>query len=99
MAGKRKKRVNRVGMTGICIVLIAFTCILSVKTVQLKSKQKYYQDKIQVLQGQIGKVEDYAAQLEEKRIYVQTKQYVEDMAREKLGLVNADELLIKAKDD
>ena len=30
---------------------------------------------------------------------MQTKQYVEDMAREKLGLVNADELLIKAKDD
>ena len=51
------------------------------------------------MQGQIGKEEDYAAQLEEKRIYVQTKQYVEEMAREKLGLVNADELLIKANDD
>ena len=99
MARRRKKRVNRVGMTGICVVLIAFTCIISVKTAQLKDKQKEYQNKIQVLQGQIGKEEDYAVQLEEKRIYVQTKQYVEDMAREKLGLVNADELLIKANDD
>ena len=99
MARKRKKRVNRLGMTGICIVLITFTCILSVKTVQLKDKRTGYQSRIEVLQGQIGKEEDYAAQLEEKRIYVQTKQYVEEMAREKLGLVNADELLIKANDD
>lgn len=99
MAGKRKKRVNRLGMTGICVVLIAFTCILSVKTVQLKDRQKEYQSKIEILQGQIGKEEDDAAQLEERRIYVQTKQYVEEMAREKLGLVNADELLIKANGD
>ena len=99
MARKRKKRVNRLGMTGICIVLITFTCILSVKTVQLKDKRKGYQSRIEVLQGQIGKEEDYAAQLEEKRIYVQTKQYVEEMAREKLGLVNEDELLIKDNDD
>lgn len=99
MAGKRKKRVNRLGMAGICIVLVAFTCILSVKSVQLKDKQKEYQSKIQALQEQIGKEEDAAAQLEEKRIYVQTKQYVEEMAREKLGLVNADELLIKANTD
>ena len=34
MAGKKKKKVNRLGLTGICFVLIAFTCILSVKTVR-----------------------------------------------------------------
>lgn len=96
---KKKKESKPFGDDRICIVLITFTCILSVKTVQLKDKQKGYQSRIEVLQGQIGKEEDYAAQLEEKRIYVQTKQYVEEMAREKLGLVNADELLIKANDD
>lgn len=99
MAGKRKKKVNRLGMAGICIALAAFTCILSVKTVQLKDRQKDYQSRIQLLQARIGKEEEDAARLEERRIYVQTKQYVEEMAREKLGLVNADELLIKAKGD
>ena len=99
MAGKKKKKVNRLGLTGICFVLIAFTCILSVKTVRLQDKQKEYQSKIQMLEGQIGKEEADAALLEEKRIYVHTKQYVVAMAREKLGLVNADELLIKAKGD
>ena len=39
-----------------------------------------------------------AAQLEEYRIYVQTKQYVEKVAKEKLGLVNKDEILLKPRD-
>ena len=34
-------------------------------------------------------------QLEEERVYVQTKQYIEKVAKEKLGLVNPDEILLK----
>ncbi len=36
-----------------------------------------------------------AARLEEQRVYVQTKQYIEKVAKEKLGLVNPDEILLK----
>ena len=38
------------------------------------------------------------AQLEEYRVYVQTKQYVEKVAKEKLGLVKKDEILFKAEE-
>ena len=41
------------------------------------------------------KEQEYA-ELEEYLIYVQTKQYVEKVAKEKLGLVNEDEILFKA---
>ena len=34
-------------------------------------------------------------QLEEYRVYVQTKQYIEKVAKEKLGLVNRNEILLK----
>ena len=37
-----------------------------------------------------------AEDLEEKRVYVQTKQYIEKVAKEKLGLVNPDEIILKA---
>ena len=36
-------------------------------------------------------------ELEEYRIYVQTKQYIEEVAKQKLGLVNPDEILLKPK--
>ena len=36
-----------------------------------------------------------ARELEEYRVYVQTKQYIEEIAKQKLGLVNPDEILLK----
>ena len=39
--------------------------------------------------------EQRAQELEEYRIYVQTKEYIEKVAKEKLGLVNKDEILLK----
>mgnify|MGYP006877014463 CR=1 FL=1 len=35
------------------------------------------------------------AELQEYKIYVKTKQYAEEVAKEKLGLVNPDEILLK----
>ena len=37
----------------------------------------------------------YTHLLEEHRVYVQTKEYIEKVAKEKLGLVNKDEILLK----
>ena len=34
-------------------------------------------------------------ELEEKSVYVQTKDYIEQIAREKLGLINPDETIIR----
>ena len=39
------------------------------------------------------------ADLEERKVYVQTKQYIEEVAKEKLGLVNPDEILLKPSND
>lgn len=49
--------------------------------------------------GGSGEAEDRggnrARELEEYRVYVQTKQYIEEIAKQKLGLVNPDEILLK----
>ena len=36
-----------------------------------------------------------AEELEAERLYVQTKDYIEKVARERLGLVNPDEIILK----
>lgn len=91
----RKKRLNRACNKAIFFVLAVMTIVLSVMTVQLKDKQKQYEERIEVLQRELAEEEDYAQQLEEKKLYVQTKQYIEEIAREKLGLVKEDELVVK----
>lgn len=43
----------------------------------------------------LAEEQERAKRLEEQRIYVQTKEYIEKVAKEKLGLVNPDEILLK----
>lgn len=61
----------------------------------MKKKDLEYQAKEQSLMRQVELEENRAAELEEYRIYVQTKQYIEEVAKQKLGLVKPDEILLK----
>ena len=49
------------------------------------------------LARQVQDEENRTRELEEYKIYVQTKQYAEEVAKEKLGLVNPDEILLKPR--
>ena len=47
------------------------------------------------LDAQVKAEEKRTEELKEYKIYVKTKQYAEEVAKEKLGLVNPDEILLK----
>lgn len=61
----------------------------------MKKKDLEYQAKEQSLMRQVELEEKRAEELEEYRVYVQTKQYIEEVAKQKLGLVKPDEILLK----
>ena len=61
----------------------------------LREKDLAYQIKEENLTDQLEEERKRAEELEEQRIYVQTKEYIEKVAKEKLGLVNPDEILLK----
>lgn len=63
----------------------------------LKDKELEYQIREENLTAQRDKELERSKELEEYRIYVQTKQYIEEVAKQKLGLVNPDEILLKPK--
>ena len=52
----------------------------------------------QALQEQIDAEEERAEQIEEYRKYTQTKKYVEEVAKDKLGLVNEGEIIYKPEE-
>ena len=49
--------------------------------------------KINDLEAKIEAEKARSEELNKLKIYVQTKDYIEDVAKEKLGLVNPDELI------
>ena len=101
MRGKtrRKKKDrwgNRLSITGITIVVVSLGVVVNVKSVSLRRKDMEYQVREEALLMQVEKEKNRAAELEEYRVYVQTKQYVEEVAKQKLGLVMPDEILLKS---
>ena len=61
----------------------------------MEKKVMEYQAKEEALTRQVENEKKRAAELEERRVYVQTKQYIEEVAKQKLGLVKPDEILLK----
>ena len=76
-----RKNSNRLGMLGISIVVVAFCAVIAIRTDGLKEKNNQLEVQEQELQEQLAKEQERSLELEEKKVYVQTKQYVEEMAK------------------
>ena len=98
---KRKSKYswgNRLALLGITMVVFSLAVVTNLGASSLREKDLEYQAKEWSLEQTLAQENARAAQLEERRIYVQTKQYVEKVAKEKLGLVKEDEILLKPRE-
>lgn len=90
---------NRLALFGITAVVISMGLVVGLKVESMKIRQKEYQLKEESLEAQYLQESQRAEELEEYKVYVQTKQYIEKVAKEKLGLVRPDEILLKPSED
>lgn len=91
----RKKRQNRLGMFLVLMVVLMLLVVVSLKSAELRQKQETYAARERVLQEQIDAEKARTEEIEEYRRYTQTKKYVEEVAKDKLGLVNEGEIIYK----
>ena len=95
---KKENLTNHMALIGITLVVLSLAIAVHLKGIDLKQKDLNYQIKEENLAVQVAAEEKRAEELEEYRVYVQTKQYIEKVAKEKLGLVNKDEILLKPEE-
>lgn len=86
---------NRMAIIGITLVVVCLGVVVNLKSTSMQKKDREYQAREAALDKQIAYEKERAAELEEYRVYVQTKQYIEEVAKQKLGLVKPDEILLK----
>lgn len=91
----RKKYQNRISMCLVSVVVIMIMIMVQVKNNQLQQKIDVKNAELQLLEAQIEEEKQRQAEIEEFGKEVQTKGYIENIAREKLGLVYEDEILFK----
>ena len=96
---RQKKRVQRHKRSVLAIssVILLLLVMVSINGITLRAKEKSYVAQETELKKQIKEEKNRASKIDELEDYVDTDEYVEDVAREKLGLVHEGEIIFKAK--
>ena len=101
MTMKTRRGMNRRKRMGYRLIVLTVMCLLVTGFYakhRLQQKNAAYQKQEEQLMAQIEEEEQRSKDIEELGKYVQTKKYVEEVAKERLGLVYPDEILFKAKE-
>lgn len=91
----RKRQQNRFSMFLVGLVVLMIMVVVAVDSVELQRKIDEQTAKETELLMQKEAEHARAAEIEEYRKYTQTKRYVEEIAKDKLGLVYEGEILFK----
>lgn len=97
-AAYRKKRQNKFGMFLVTTVVAMLLIVVAVKSLELRQKLEVYQEKEQILLEQIEQEKEREKEIEEYEKYTQTKKYIEEIAKDKLGLVHDNEIIFREAD-
>ena len=74
--------------------MLVFTGVIAVQIKDLKSTDKTKDIELAAKEEEYEKESERTSELEEQRVYVQTKKYVEEEAK-KIGFVYPDEIILK----
>jgi len=86
------------GLRIISIGVVALILAIMVQTHNLEKKSQAQTEKVDELTLQLEKEQQRTTDIEELSKYMQTKQYVEEVAKDKLGLVYSGEIIFKSSD-
>lgn len=94
----QKNKQNYIGMFSVTLVVFTMCVIMLFGMISLSNKKKEYDSKIDLLNSQIEEENKRAEDLEEYEKYTKTSAYVEEVAKERLGLVYEDEIIFQPEE-
>lgn len=101
MADRRKKKKRRQRHKGLLLVAFVVAIMLAVIGVRCYALQNTLAESRRLetqVQQQLSEEQQRAAELDEYEKYTKTKKYIEEVARDKLGLVYDGETVFKNGD-
>ncbi len=99
----RNRRIshNYTWLAGLAVIalMLVICFVVGRSSGKLEDKNNLYDKQIAELDVQIADQNERRDELNTRSVYVTTKQFIEEFAREKLGLVYEDELIFRANDN
>ena len=96
---KRRRVQNRAGIVWASIVVLILVTVVSIKSIGLLQKSRELEAKEAALQEQIEYENQRSEEIADFERYTETRKYIEDTAKEKLGLVYPGEIIFKNTDN
>lgn len=101
MAKRRKRSTRRQSRLAsmfiiVAVVVVCMASLVKISDLYNESRELTYTEK--TLEKKLEQTELDRQELEAREQYMKTKQYIEDVAKEKLGLVYPDEIVIRPED-
>lgn len=97
----RQKKIrlrNRLGMISITLVTVLLLGIFLMQTNALQGKLTAYDSRTAALQEALEDEQQRTEEIEETKKYMQTDEYAEEVARDRLGLVKENELVFQEEE-
>ena len=92
---KKRRSQSRIAMISITFVVGLLFVGMMGKSVALENQLSSYDSQIEDLDRQIEEEEGRTTEIDDLKEYMKTDEYVEETAREKLGLVKENEIVFK----
>ena len=95
--GRKNRRIfgNGVTILGLVLVVALLAIVIFVRGNTLQKQNKNYLAMEESLEDEVSKEELREKNLEDRRVYSKTKEYVMEEAREIFGLQMPDEIIVK----
>ena len=98
MKSRRNRRSHK-GTVSVSIIVVAFLIIMSTQIYKLKEKDEAYAVQYEELKKQYDAESERAEEIEGLAEDMQSQEYIEDVAKCKLGLVYDNEIVFKEKEE
>ena len=91
-------RSRKKNLALVAFVVFVLCCVISFKKIELNEQIAVYEKRIEQLEEEKAAEEQRTEEIEEYKAYVQTKKFIEQEARDKLGLVYPDEVVFEPEE-
>lgn len=95
----RRSSKKRGGTLSVAVIVVAFLIVMIFQIVQLRNKETAYAQQTAELNKQLKEETERTDEINALADYMQSDQYIEDMAKSKLGLAYDNEIIFKEKEN
>ena len=90
-----QKLQNIKAMKIVATILLILTLALGINAYRILDKQNEYNKQIEALERQIESEQDRKNEIEDMKDYMSTREFIEETAKSKLGLVYKNEIIFR----